>query len=97
MAESLLRPCAVIAGVPVPYVPWRAEHDGLLGLFDWQRAEQRLVEQRIDRGVRSDAERQCEDGGQHEARRAARLARCEAKILDEIPPAVLRNDADIHA
>ena len=60
------------------------EHDEPLGLAERQRAEQRRVDQREDRAVGADAERERHrrDGG--ERRRAAQLPRREPHVVPEL-------------
>ena len=50
------------------------EANQLLGPLDGQHAQQRLVEEREDRGVGADAESQRDDHGEREGRRLAQLA-----------------------
>ena len=73
----------------------RVEHSGgaiggvhleqLLRVRKWQRSQQHAVDDGEDRGVRADAERERDDGGDRERGRGAELAQRVGEILRSSP------------
>ena len=67
----------VVAGVR----PLLVEHHQALGIAHRELAQQDLVDQREDRGVGADAERQRQDGDGGEERAAAEAAQRQAEVV----------------
>ena len=65
-----------------------AEDDKLAWILDRESAQQRLVQQGKDGGIRANGQRKGDDGGNGEARRAHDLAQGETKITGKAHPSV---------
>ena len=62
--------------------PLLVQHDQLLGILDRQLPEQHLVDQREDRRIRANPERQGQDGDDGEQRAAAKPPECQSKVRE---------------
>ena len=63
------------------------DREEMIGVLVGQRSEQDRVDDREDGGVRTNSEREGEDGDKSEAGRFAQLAQGEAKIIHKVAQA----------
>jgi len=80
VAHDLVRRAAKGAHVAAHVRATLVEHHQLIGRLDRQLPQENLIDERVDRRIRADAERQRQDGDRREEGTAAEAAEREPKI-----------------